>query len=258
MPNMTEHESNRLSKILIVGDSGGGKTGGLASLVDAGYNLRVLDFDNGLSVLKGFVKDKKKLANVHYVSLRDEFQLLGSQMGIAKAAAYQTAMKTLKDGGDQWGIGSNIPTLTEWTEEDVLVVDSLGLMGRSCLTMVMQANGAAAKKPEIQHYGVAMENMEKFVAQITSPMVKCNVVVNTHLYKPNDSMKMAPDVLGDKLGPKIPKYFDNMVTLSLSAAKRTYKTKSDGTFACKTAVTMPETLPIETGLKDMFDLLQKA
>jgi Tfp pilus assembly pilus retraction ATPase PilT len=51
MPSMLDHESNELVKILVAADSGSGKTGSLASLVDAGFNLRILDFDNGLSVL---------------------------------------------------------------------------------------------------------------------------------------------------------------------------------------------------------------
>lgn len=254
---MLQHESNTLSKILVVGDSGSGKTGALASLIDAGYNIRVLDFDNGLSVLKGFVKDKSALAAVHYATLRDELRLIGDTMGIKKANAFQRAMLLLDQGGDLWGEASPpIPPLVKWTAKDILVIDSLGLMGRSCLLMVMQANGILARSPEIQNYGVAMENMEKFIAQITSPSISCNIIVNAHLYKPNDQLKLAPDVLGDKLGPKIPKYFDTMVSLSLTAGKRTFKTKSDGLFACKTSVRMQDTFPIETGLRDMFAKLQ--
>ena len=61
MPSMDQHESNHLVKIMIAADSGSGKTGSLAALVEAGFNVRVLDFDNGLSVLKGYTKDKSKL-----------------------------------------------------------------------------------------------------------------------------------------------------------------------------------------------------
>lgn len=253
---MTEHESNKLSKLLCVADSGSGKTGALASLIDAGYNVRILDFDNGLSVLAGFVKDKEKLKNVHYITLRDKLKLIGAQMGIDKASAFQRGMEALDKGGDLWGKDSNIPKLTDWTENDVLVVDSLGLMGRSSLLMVMQANGALAKAPEIQHYGVAMENMEKFINLITSDSVGCNVIVNTHLYTPNNAVRPAPDVLGDKLGPKIPKYFDNMISLSITAGKRSFKTQKDGLLALKTSKQMKPEYPIEAGMLNIFKALQ--
>ena len=86
MPSMLEHESNNLVKVMVASDSGSGKTGALASLVDAGFNLRILDFDNGLSVLKGFVKDKSKLANVHYVDkLQDDLKLVAGRLGVAIA-----------------------------------------------------------------------------------------------------------------------------------------------------------------------------
>jgi hypothetical protein len=45
---MLEHESNSIVKAMLAADSGSGKTGALACLVDAGFNLRILDFDNGL------------------------------------------------------------------------------------------------------------------------------------------------------------------------------------------------------------------
>ena len=39
---MTEHESNSIVKVLCPSDSGSGKTGALASLVDAGLKVRTL------------------------------------------------------------------------------------------------------------------------------------------------------------------------------------------------------------------------
>lgn len=253
---MTDHESNTLSKLLIVGDSGSGKTGALSSLVDADYNIRVLDFDNGLSVLKGYVRDKSKLANVHYLTLRDELQLVGGKMVVKKANACQRALEALDKGGDLWGVDSGIPPLQQWTPRDVLVVDSLALMGRSALLMVMQADGAGMKNPEIQHYGAAMEMLERFIGQVTSAAINCNVVVNTHLYTPNNSVRPAPDALGDKLGPKIPKYFDNMISLSITANERTFKTKKDGLLPLKTSIPLKDTYPLSTGLADIFKALQ--
>ena len=41
--------THKITKCILLGDSGTGKTGALASLVKAGYKLRVLDLDNKLA-----------------------------------------------------------------------------------------------------------------------------------------------------------------------------------------------------------------
>jgi hypothetical protein len=256
MPNMLQHESNNVVKALVASNSGTGKTGALASLVDAGYNLRVLDFDNGLSVLKGFVRDKSKLANVTYQTLRDELKLAGGRFNIHKASAFDKAMKILDKGGLEWGEGcEHIPPITEWTSSDILVIDTLGMMSRSCLFMVMALNGAGMKNPELQHYGQAMENIERMLAQLTSAAVGCNVLIHTHLYHSEDGMNIYAESLGSKLGPKVPRYFDNFFTISLTAGQRKFKTKKDGLLACKSAIPLDETYPIETGYAQIFAAL---
>jgi hypothetical protein len=259
MPAFSAHESTSVVKLLLASDSGTGKTGALSSLIDAGYNLRILDFDNGLSVLKGFVKDKAKLDNVTYASLRDELKLSGGKFTIHRAKAFERAMEILDKGGATWGAGcENIPPLTSWTPKDILVVDTLSMMSRSCLFMVMALNNATTKSPELQHYGMAMENIERLVSQLTSEAVNCNVIINTHLYTSRDGLKQYPEALGDKLGPKLGRYFDNLITLSLTAGARNFKTKKDGLMACKTAIPLSDTYPIATGFADIFKALLSA
>src|SRR5258706_3591249 len=73
MPTLSDHQSNQFTKVLLEGDSKSGKTGSLASLVLAGYKLRILDYDNGLDVLKQFVERERPdlLASVEFRTLRD-------------------------------------------------------------------------------------------------------------------------------------------------------------------------------------------
>lgn len=254
MPSMLDHESNNIVKIMCAADSGSGKTGSLASLVDAGMNIRVLDFDNGLSVLKGRVKDKTKLANVHYVDrLQDEIKLVAGRVGIVKAPAFQRAMEALDKGGKEFWGSDAIPALTSWTPRDVLVVDSLTMAGRASLQMVMTANAAGLKSPEIQHYGTAMENIEKWVQVLMSSATPCHVIINTHITGVDGDARLYPDALGSKLPPKIGKYVDNVIGLRLKGDKRVFLTQKDGLLALKTAVPLPEQLPIETGWKDIFE-----
>lgn len=254
MPSLADHPSNTTVKLLVASDSGNGKTGALASLIDAGYNIRVLDFDNGLSVLKGYVKDREALAkNVHYVELVDDLNLINGRVGIKKAAAFQRAMEALDGKEAHWG--APLGPVREWTARDVLVIDSLSMAGRASLQMVMALNGASHKAPEIQHYGTAMENIEKLVGILTSPATPCNVIINTHLTNIEGTAKLYPEALGSKLSPKIGRYFDNMIALSVTGGARTFKTDKDGLFACKTALPLKPSYPIETGLYDIFRAL---
>lgn len=255
MPAMTDHESNNIVKVLCPSDSGAGKTGALASLVDAGLNVRVLDFDNGLSVLKGYVKDKTKLSNVHYVDqLQDEMMLVAGRVGIKKAPAFQRAMDALDKGGEKFW-GAPIPPLTQWTPRDVLVVDSLSMAGRAALQLVMQVNGKGMASPEIQHYGIGMENIEKWLQMMTSSAVNCHVIINTHVTNVEGSPKLYPEALGSKLSPKIGRYFDNVVSISIKAGERIFKTDKDGLLPLKTAVPLKPEYPIATGWKDIFEAL---
>lgn len=255
MPAFTDHTSNTLVKALCASDSGAGKTGALASLADAGLNLRVLDFDNGLSVLRGYLRKPDSASRIHYVDqLQDDMQLLAGRVGIKKAAAFQRAMDALDKGGKAYW-GADIPPLVEWTHRDVLVVDSLSMAGRASLQMVMNANGAGMKAPEIQHYGTAMDNIEKWLQILCGSSVKCHVIINTHITNIEGTAKLYPEALGSKLSPKIGRYFDNMVSITTFGGKRVFKTEKDGLFALKTAVPMAESYPIETGWKSIFENL---
>lgn len=255
MGNMLEHPSASTVKVMCASDSGMGKTGALAPLVDAGFNLRILDFDKGLSVLNGFVKDKSKLANVHYVDgLQDDFSLVGGRVGVKKAAAFQRGMDALDKGGpDFWGV--DIPPVKDWTARDILVLDTLSSAGRSALWLVMQMNAAQFKNPEIQHYGVAMENIERLLGMIMSPMVPCHVIINTHVTSIEGDARLFPEALGSKLPPKVGRYFDNVVAINLTAGNRVFQTKKAGMLPLKTAVPLPDTIPIGDGWITIFEKL---
>jgi hypothetical protein len=262
MACLEDEEVVDIVKAMNAADSSSGKTGALACLVDAGFNLRFLDFDQGTKVLRGFVKVRENLRNVHTVDgLRDEMQLVAGRVGIKKAAAFQRAMDALDKGGaEYWGeSGAHIPPLKEWTKRDILVLDSVTFCGRASLQMVMQANGKGMGAAEIQHYGTAMENLERLLAQCTSDSMPCHFIANTHVTSTkNGGARLYPEALGDKLPAKIGRYFNTVVSISLNgigSTERTFKTKQDGLLPLKSEVPLPDTLPIATGWRTIFEAI---
>jgi AAA domain len=261
MSNLLDHPAHKstdkrgIFKGLVVGDSGSGKTGALASLVDAGYKLRILDFDAGLDPLVGYVKKKEHLANVDYETLRDEFKMMGSYLAVSKAPAYQRGMKLLQD----WN-GSG--PVQQWDADTILVIDTLGRMARASFNMVLQANAIVQPSgnrggPEQSHYGTAMENVERTISLLMNPeVVPCHVLVNAHwAYQEDGSgiMRPFPETIGSKLNPKVARDFNNLFSVSISAGKRSIKVKKDGIIACKASRKLSkEQYDIETGLAEIF------
>lgn len=255
MPSLANHPQGRLVKAICMADSGSGKTGSLASLVDAGYNLRILDFDGKASIIANYCKKPENLEGSSAIPLQDDFKLgVGGRVAIKKADAFNNGMKLLNKWEDD---GVDYGSVESWTEKEVLVIDTLGMMGRSSLNMVLFANGYMNKPPEIQHWGTAMENVEKVVAQLCSDSIPCHVIVNCHIdlreAATGGVIKAYPDALGAKLGPKISRYFNTQITLSVRGGVRKFQLDKDGIIPCKMQKPMTEKdLPIETGWAQLF------
>lgn len=260
--NLDELETSDKITLLCVGESGSGKTGGLASLVDAGYRLRILDFDQGVRALKGHVKRKDLLGNVNVQQFADTFKSHrpGPVKGVAavmamkltSADAHMRAMRCLEDWPD--GIGP----IEAWEPDDILVIDSMTFMAKAALNMIMFMNGRMAYSPEQSDYFAAQETVERVMAQLTGSAVPCHIIVNTHIDLRGQEgatiQKAYPMVIGKSLSPKIGTFFNNLVAFRRTqTGKNEIRTKFEGLLSCKVEVSgLAETLPVETGMADLF------
>jgi hypothetical protein len=258
MPSLATLTDNSTVKLLVVGDSGAGKTGGLSSLIDAGYKLRIIDFEEGIGTLAGYA-DPAKLDNVSYHQLKDEFRISGNQIAIKRAPAFQTYMGLLNDWKEP--DGTSLGGIASWGPDTIFVLDTLGSCSKSSLNMVLQANNKLTGNPEIQHYGTAMDNVEKMLDMLTnSKLVPCHVIVLAHLAYVEEKdakgqpfpSKAFPETIGNKLNPKVGRKFNNLISLSQQATGRSFKTKRDGLVMCKTERLINEKYPLETGLAEIF------
>lgn len=214
MPTLESHQSSSLVKMLIMGNSGSGKTGSLASLARAGYRLFICDFDNGLDILLDpAVLPPEFRKNIYYKPFQDSPKTTGSSL-IRVATAWQDFQRSL--GGWKEGTES-LGNFTTWGEKDVLVVDSLTFASDRAFDDALQLGGRLGQRAQIQDYGLAIDNLQSLLEMLYSSACKCNVVMTSHIQFGGDELsglrKGYPNVIGQKLAPKIPRLFNNMILI---------------------------------------------
>jgi AAA domain len=269
MPSLAEHQSNEYTKMIVLGDPGTGKTGGLASLVAGGYWLGILDYDNGLESLKQFVRKngKEGLANVEYRTLRDKRKTVPSGSVIdGQAKAFVEGLKML----DRWkykngdGTEVDLGPPANWGPERILVIDSLTLQARAAYDWCEQLIpvGKSGQIDSRMIYYNAQKAIEQYIANITSESYQTNVIVITHVnYIDNEdgSRKGYPNTIGKALSPYIGAYFNSIALCTTKAGgKRVVQTAPTALIDLKNPkpfAMLPE-YPVGTGLADFFKVLR--
>lgn len=253
MPMLDQHQSSKYTKLLYIGDSSTGKTGSLVSLLLAGYRLRVLDMDDGLTSLVQYGREAgADLSLVEYETYRDEYK--ASKMGpIIK--------------GQPKAFVDALTKMTEWSEVDdpncFFVMDTLTSFSNAAFAWAKGMN-PTAKDPR-QWYGTAQAAVEDTIALLTGPQFKMNVIIMSHVnYKEviEGVHKGYCSSVGTALGPKIPKYFDTLILAesigSGSNVKRKIKTLPTGVIDLKVPVPKIEAdYPLSTGLASIVAKLKE-
>lgn len=264
MPSLANHQSSDFTKLLLMGDSGSGKTGSLASLVCAGYKLRVLDMDNGLDVLAAAVKRQcpDKLGNVEFRTMRDKYKSSPAGPVVdGQPRAFINALQML----DHWKFDTtDLGKPAEWGPDTILALDSFTFLSDAAFAWrdPLTPRSKDGKYDPRMTYKDAQDAVESVLALLTSETFRTNVIVISHIRyvdNPDGTKKGYPTAVGSALSPTIPRYF-NSVALCQTApgGKRTIQTVATGMIDLKNpaAFTMAPTLPIETGLADFFKTLR--
>lgn len=256
MPTLSEHQSSRSTKLLLIGDSGTGKTGALTSLLKQGYRLRIFDFDNGLDSLVAHARREcpDALANVEYETLRDRITGYAGDRPTFKDVpdAFSRTMKLL----DKWTDGTKP---AEWDERTIVVIDSLTMMADAAFNWVRALN-SGVKDPR-QWFFSAQNATETTLAMLTGEAFRPNVIVIAHIQyqiRQDGSMKGYPVAIGSALGPTIPAYFNNVALAQTTGTgdkvQRTIQTAPTALIDLKNPASfaMAPTLPLATGLAEFF------
>lgn len=252
MPKMSETRPSQSIKALICGQSGTGKTGALASLAEAGYKLRVLDFDNGLAPLFEYASPAAR-QRIVYETLKDPKAMVANVMKVIDPKAAMRAVSLL----DRWKdseTGEDLGVPAKWDSDTIVVLDSLSLFGNACLDWVLKKN--AINIPRIQDWGEAQKIVSGAIELLTAPSFNPHVLVLTHIdYDKTDEgviFRGAPSSLGQALKEQIPKHFNIM----LGVNRKIYtKTALFVDFKFPKAGAKSE-YPLDTGLREIFKFLR--
>lgn len=291
MADITQHQSNMSTKTLIIGDSGCAKTGSLAALAEVGYQLRIVDLDNGLDVLKSYLTSPKSpyvqrcpgiAKNVKFITLTDKMKNVNGMMHPVSATVWPRAMSMMthwKDGAEDLG------KIADWGPQDILVLDSLSFLSTAAMNFHLSLQGALGKPRSGYEFqrdiGSAQNLIRQFLDLVFDSNLRCNIIVSSHLtlvtesggspnarpaegqaQAPREPSSGYPSAVGRALSPHIPRWFNNMLI---------YKTTGAGTAVQRKIYTTPQVVggsvvlakssapmnvqdsyPVSTGLADYF------
>jgi len=198
MTSFNDHTSKDIIKALVMGDSGTGKTGMLASLANPGYKLLIHDLDNGLDILGEYLTPEgRERVFFHTYDL-------GSQKD---AAEFGRRIK-------KWG-EDDIPETKDLDASYVIVVDTLGSLAELIRVFTLRSKGIDPKTVAFsrEYWGEMQRVMLEPLVYLTGPLVPCNVIINTHIQEIENSsgiLKGYPKTVGKALSRDIGKLFNNV------------------------------------------------
>lgn len=263
MTQLTKHQSATSTKLLLIGDSGAGKTGALASLALAGYNLRIIDTDAGLDILSNLLKPHPEaLAQVEYETLTDPYGNVNGKLVPRRATVWQRLARLL----DNWKTESaEFGPISTWGAKDVLVLDTLTTASNAAMNFVLAMNNRIGQKPWQSDYGDAQTYVESMLQMLYDEGIKCNVIVNSHITyigEENGPVHGYPASIGRALPPKIGRYFNSVLMLRSTgqgaSVKRKLLTNTSGQVELKNTnpLKVKAEYGIETGLAEYFKDIQ--
>lgn len=225
-------EPIRPPKILLMGPPGSGKTYSLGSAVKAGLKVAVLITEPGSqeTLIDSCQRQRISMENLHWkyvgpsamgfaalknlakqINLMSYADLSNMKHGIDKSSQGQI-MEFLNaiDNFTCDRTGRELGSVATWDDTWLFAVDSL-----SGLNMLAMANTVGSKPaPAPGEWGVAMGLEEAIINKLTSDL-RCYFVLLAHVDRAIDeaSQQVAvyPAALGSKLGPKLGRFFSEVV-----------------------------------------------
>ena len=260
------------------------KSGSLACLANAGYNLRVADFDGHFADMAPFFTPEAR-ARVEIVSLEDKLRDDARHIGPSGTpTAFGRFLKLWNNWEYETPEGKvSLGPVRSWTRRDILVVDSMTAMGRANMRRTLALNNRTIDNRREADWGAAQHDEQEVMQILTGDDIPCHVVVTAHLKliapkdveKTDDDLtknikeqvaeivkaRLFPSALGRANPPDIAQHFSTVLHFDAEFVngkeKRIIRTVPSPEVPCvKVPVGgLPRTLPIDTGMLTIFDAL---
>lgn len=265
MTKLRNHQSGQTTKLLLIGDTGAGKTGSIASLAAAGYNIYFVDVDNGLDVLRSVLTHPASpyppdaADRVSFVTMTDKMKQSANTLIPITASVWTRVIKLL-NGELPWG-DEPAKKVLDMTPQDVLVIDSLTFLSKAALAFILSMNGRLGKRPQLGDWGDGQALVEGLLEMLYDENVRCNVIMISHITfigEENGPVQGYPSTLGKALPPKVGRYFNSTLQVKStgigSALTRKIVTQTVSTVELKNAnpLGVKKEYPLATGLADFF------
>jgi hypothetical protein len=209
---------NSPAKILLIGKSGAGKTGALASLVASGYNLRIVDTDKGVRALRSLLTDSvhykyAKLIKdrgidlaqaVRYVPIDTKMRLRTVHTKVGDKTTSTTllapddarAWTKVVDLMDKWKEGDvDLGAVRTWGPQDVLVLDSFSTLAKCAYYFSQSLNARLGARDQGRDYqrdvGEAQSQLTRLLELLYDSDITCNVVIISHITWVDESQGVA-------------------------------------------------------------------
>ena len=250
MPTIDSIDENQASvKACLMADSGDGKTCALASLVNAGYEMAVLDFDNKIRAIRPFLTDEAfSSGRLHFAELTDKLKTINDKIVPKGQPIATTKAMTLLN---HWKIGEeDLGPVSSWGPNRILVVDTLTFQGDAAMRHVQALASASGDRIHPSHWGEAQRIQQGFLELLCSQAINCHVIINSHIsymggkdpapiaskdkygnvayqvtsdnIEPDAPMSAYPSALGRKLPPLVGRYFDSLLSIKIEGTNRRF------------------------------------
>lgn len=258
-------------KVLLIGDPGSGKTGSLASLAKANYDLRIMDFDNGTEILRNLLTSEE-YKRCSIVPLQD--RRTGMKLPVLGAGntVQGWTVRAVPKKADAWQRMVNLTfdwktethsygSIYDWTPTQVLVIDSLTHMWRAAMSFVLAINNRLGQNPTQPEWGTCQGMVTDVLSTLFDSSVRCCVVFCAHIAYDTDQNEVLhglPSGPGRALNKEIGTYFNHTLRAVTIGKRHSIVTQSDGVVELKSAAPnkIKPSYPIESGLADYFSDVQ--